>query len=316
MSFVTFLAILQIRLMFFFVSRKFMLSQLEEYNSSSGIVRMDLVLFRDAIDHILRIVRVISQPRGNMLLIGIGGSGRQSLSRIASYICEYNIFQIEVTKKYKTPEFREDLKTLYALTGVECKETAFLFNDTQIAEDGFLEILNNLLSTGEVSNLYKADEFEDIKNKLEADAIKAGLLPTTESIFTYFIERVRSNLHIILCLSPIGSNFSLRIRQYPAFVNCTTIDWFSEWPSEALLEVANKYLHTCKLDVSITEKTDQRRESLVQTTEDRLRIAVASVFSKIHTSVAKTSDTMLQEMKRHNYVTPTNYLELVAGFQM
>lgn len=312
-----------------------MLTQLEEYNSSSGIVRMDLVLFRDAIDHILRIVRVISQPRGNMLLIGIGGSGRQSLSRIASYICEYNIFQIEVTKKYKTAEFREDLKTLYSLTGVECKETAFLFNDTQIAEDGFLEILNNLLSTGEVSNLYKSDEFEDIKNKLEADAVKAGLLPTTESIFTYFIERVRSNLHIILCLSPIGSNFSLRIRQYPAFVNCTTIDWFREWPEEALLEVANKYLHACKLDVSITEKVcwvfflflkiylshkfvlkAERRESLVQTTEDRLRIAVASVFSKIHTSVAKTSDAMLHEIKRHNYVTPTNYLELVAGFQM
>lgn len=29
---------------------------------------------------------------------------------------------------------------------------------------------------------------------------------------------------------------------YPAFVNCTTIDWFSEWPADALLEVADKYL--------------------------------------------------------------------------
>ena len=36
--------------------------------------------------------------------------------------------------------------------------------------------------------------------------------------------------------------FRDRIRQYPAFVNCTTIDWFSEWPYEALIEVADKYL--------------------------------------------------------------------------
>ena len=33
-----------------------------------------------------------------------------------------------------------------------------------------------------------------------------------------------------------------RVRQYPALVNCTTIDWFSEWPSDALLEVAERYL--------------------------------------------------------------------------
>lgn len=62
------------------------------------------------------------------------------------------------------PEFREDLKTLYSLTGVDSKETAFLFNDTQIAEETFLEVINNMLSSGEVANLYKPDEFEDVSN--------------------------------------------------------------------------------------------------------------------------------------------------------
>jgi len=54
-----------------------------------------------------RIVRVIRQPRGNMLLIGIGGSGRQSLTRLASFICDYDTFQIEVSKQYRRLEFRE-----------------------------------------------------------------------------------------------------------------------------------------------------------------------------------------------------------------
>ena len=98
-----------------------------------------------------------------MLLIGIGGSGRQSLSRIASYMCELTTFQITVTKHYKLGEFREDLKILYVKTGVDDKPTTFLFNDTQVVEEQFLEIVNSMLSTGEVANLYKSDELEEVR---------------------------------------------------------------------------------------------------------------------------------------------------------
>jgi dynein heavy chain len=69
-----------------------------------------------------------------MFLVSIGGSGRQSLSRIAAYICEYSTFQISVTKQYRVQEFREDLKTLYRTTGIDYKATSFLFNDTQVSE--------------------------------------------------------------------------------------------------------------------------------------------------------------------------------------
>ena len=56
---------------------------------------------------VCRIVRVIRQPRGNMLLVGVGGSGRQSLSRLSAYIISYSVFQIEVTRHYRLQEFRE-----------------------------------------------------------------------------------------------------------------------------------------------------------------------------------------------------------------
>jgi dynein heavy chain len=78
-----------------------------------------------------------------------------------------------------------------------------------------------------------------------ADAAKAdGIDDTPQSMFAYLIDRVRANLHVILCMSPVGETFRNRIRMYPAFVNCTTIDWFCEWPSDALLEVADKYLES------------------------------------------------------------------------
>ena len=89
---------------------------------------------------------------------------------------------------------------------------------------------------------------------------------------------------------------------YPAFVNCTTIDWFTEWPKDALLEVAEKYLE----EVSFAGEGETIKE---------LRQNVATIFMTIHRSVMDMSKQMLFEMKRHNYVTPTNYLELVSGYK-
>ncbi|XP_024940642.1 dynein heavy chain 2, axonemal [Cephus cinctus] len=300
--------------------RHYIETQMDEYNASPGVVRLDLVLFRDAVEHICRIVRVISQPRGNMLLIGIGGSGRQSLSQVAGYMCELTTYQIEVSKHYRVPEFREDLKTLYSIAGVENKPTSFLFNDTQVAEEQFLEIVNNMLSTGEVASLFKTEEIEEIKNKLFKDATKAGIMPTSEAIYGFLIERVRTNMHIVLCMSPIGDAFRNRLRQYPSLINCTTIDWFLEWPREALLEVGNKFLMNLNLIITITgENKVERRVSIADTPilplQVRLRDGIAATFSLIHDIVSQFSKRMANEMKRHNYVTPTNFLELVAGYK-
>jgi dynein heavy chain len=50
------------------------------------------------------------------------------------------------------------------------------------------------------------------------------------------------NLHVVLCLSPVGDTFRERCRMFPGLVNCTTIDWFTEWPSDALYEVATRQM--------------------------------------------------------------------------
>ncbi|XP_043277760.1 dynein axonemal heavy chain 2 [Venturia canescens] len=299
------------------VLRRHVESQIDEYNASPDVRRLDLILFKDAIEHICRIVRVISQPRGNMLLIGIGGSGRQSLARIAAYMCELNTFEIEVTRQYRVLEFREDLKTLYSLTGVEVKPTSFLLNDTQVVEEQFLEIVNNMLSTGEVANLYKPEEMEDIKNRLTKDAAKAGILATMEAIYLFLIQRVRRNMHVVLCMSPIGNAFRNRLRQYPSLVNCTTIDWFLPWPREALLEVGNKFLSGLNLVLTILgdDKQGSATAPQLQPLPERMRDAVASTFSLIHDSVVQFSRRMATEMKRYNYVTPTNFLELVTRYK-
>ena len=120
---------------------------LGKHNSESPSKAMNLVFFKDAIMHLSRICRILKQNRGNALLIGVGGSGRQSLTRLGSCIRDFKTISIEITKNYKDPQWKEDLKNLLKTAGKN-EEVTFLFSDTQIVKESFLEDLNNILNTG------------------------------------------------------------------------------------------------------------------------------------------------------------------------
>lgn len=97
-----------------------------------SLCHSSVVCCRDALLHVCRIHRILSQPRGNALLVGVGGSGRKSLARLAAYIGELKVFSIEITNTYRLAEFREDLKGLYRQAGVAGKPTMFLFDEAQV----------------------------------------------------------------------------------------------------------------------------------------------------------------------------------------
>ena len=81
--------------------REFLMDKLESYNVQPKLIKMDLVLFKDAITHVTKIYRVLNLKRGHCFLVGVGGSGRHSLSRLSAFISEMNIFQLEVTKGFQ-----------------------------------------------------------------------------------------------------------------------------------------------------------------------------------------------------------------------
>jgi dynein heavy chain len=91
---------------------------LEEYNISSS-VKMNLVFFEDAILHLMKILRALRQPRGNIMLIGVGGSGKQSLTKLGSYIYGMEYKQIEIVKGYGVPQFRDFMKEQFFQSGIQ-----------------------------------------------------------------------------------------------------------------------------------------------------------------------------------------------------
>jgi dynein heavy chain len=88
----------------------------------------------------------------------VGGSGRRSMARLAAHINNMKSFSIEITKNYRDKEFHEDIKNLLKKSAIDQEPQVFLFSDTQIVRESFLEDINNLLNSGEVPNLFPVDE--------------------------------------------------------------------------------------------------------------------------------------------------------------
>uniref|UniRef100_A0A8C4DY39 Dynein axonemal heavy chain 3 n=1 Tax=Dicentrarchus labrax TaxID=13489 RepID=A0A8C4DY39_DICLA len=270
---------------------------LDEYNSCSK-APMALVMFKFAIEHISRICRVLKQDNGHLLLVGIGGSGRQSATKLGTYISDYVLFQIELTKSYSMSDWRDDLKRIMLKAGIEGKSLVFLFNDSQIKDEAMLEDINMLLNTGDVPNIFPADERADIIEKMQGIARMEGkkIDATPLSLYNFFIDRVKANLHIVLAMSPIGDAFRNRLRMFPSLINCCTIDWFHAWPKDALEMVAYKFLEDVEM-------------------ESDIRLEVVEMCKTFQTSVRDMSQRYFSRLRRHNYVTPTSYLELILTFK-
>merc|ERR1712224_522215 len=107
-------------------------------------------------------------------------------------------------------------------------------------------------------------------------------------------ETVRDNLHIVLTMSPVGSALRVRMRMFPALVNCCTIDWFLPWPDEALLGVA------------------RRKLADMQGLDDNMKESIGAACCDIHQLVLKVADKFEERLRRKVYCTPKSYLDLIA----
>ncbi|XP_015175416.1 PREDICTED: dynein heavy chain 3, axonemal [Polistes dominula] len=269
---------------------------LNEYNMISR-TPMSLVLFRFAVEHISRISRVLLQDKGHAMLVGIGGSGRNSCTKLATSMSEYTLYQVEMSRTYGYSEWQDDLRKLLLRIGCDGKPTVFLFADNQITDESFVEDINILLNTGDVPNLYGIEEMAVILEKMMNVARETGgkkVETTPLTLYNLFIERIKKNLHIVLTMSPIGDAFRNRTRMFPSLINCCTIDWYTLWPEDALEKVARTSLQNLNIDSELREKC-------------------VHICKEFHTSVSLASEDYYKNHHRRYYVTPTSFLQLISS---
>lgn len=152
----------------FGVLRDFLNDKLEDYNKNGKVTKMNIVLFRDAVIHITKIYRVINFSRGHCLLVGVGGSGRHSLTRLSGFISDMISEQLLIRSDFTLKNFRETLQEMYKVAAYQKdlagKRTVFIFSDNDVVEEAFLEDIQNMLNGGIVPNIFSNDDLMKIRD--------------------------------------------------------------------------------------------------------------------------------------------------------
>jgi dynein heavy chain len=170
--------------------------------------------------------------------------------------------------------------------------------DSQIVNEKFLVSINDILSSGYVPELFAEDERDEIRGKVRAEAKSNGVPDMPEDLWNFYLDKVRKNMHMGLCFSPVSEKFRIRARMFPGLINCTSIDWFHEWPEDALIGVANRFLKEVELP------------------SDELRDNIAKHMAFVHISIGEANFEFKKVERRHNYTTPTSFLELINFYKM
>jgi dynein heavy chain len=189
----------------------------------------------------------------------------------------------------------------HAAFGTKNPKTVFIFSDNDVVDEVFLEDIQNQLNGGMVPNIFPVDELNKIRDEVtfKKEYRRDGQTSDSSDVQNEWLyRRIKDNMHLSICMSPIGEKFRNYTRMYPALINNTTIDWFMPWPIEALTEVADKFIGMMEFD-----KADQK-----------FKPGLSQLAAFLHFTAQKEAEDMKKELRRIFYVTPTNFVELLKGY--
>ncbi|XP_075217843.1 uncharacterized protein LOC142322649 [Lycorma delicatula] len=251
-----------------------------------------------ALEHLIRLVRVLNLPGDNSFSIGVSGSGRQSLTALAAIICKNKLIHPECSKDYGRSEWHKDLKNALMEGGARKRNVTLLISEKAWNKSSFLQDIDVLLNSGEVPNIFAVEEIQEILEiiRLGTERSKGVSDSDPVSMLTKFKINCKKNIHVVICISPFGS-FRESIRLYPSFVNCCTIDWFDEWPPDALEKIATVFLHDMKMSEEMKEN-------------------VLDVCQYIHVTGREMAEYFYKKTGRRTYITNFSYLNLLRQLKV
>ena len=132
---------------------------------------------------------------------------------------------------------------------------------------------------------------------LRNEARGQGIADNMEALSYYFLDKMRKNLKVVLCFSPVGDTMRIRSRKFPGIINNTSVDWFHPWPKDALIDVSYRFITDIELPT------------------DEIRRNISIHMAEVHLSIDKANDKYLKLERRYNYTTPKSFLELIDFYK-
>lgn len=274
-----------------------------------------LVIFDEALDHILRIDSVFKQNQGHMALIGGSGSGKVLLTRFVAFCNKLSVFRLKVNNRYTAAKFDEDLQGLLKRAGCDGERICFIFDESNVMESGFLEKMNTLLASGDIPGIFTGDSYTALLQTVKQQAHYKNInLKTEEETYNWFTQRIRENLHVVFTMNPASSDYHNRSSTSPALFNRCVLNWFGDWSPSALFSVGMELFNLNLEDedkYTPPFKAPSEINSFVSYPMT-YREAIVSSLVLIQKSLNMINSEVKNTQGRYNYVTPRHFLDMIA----
>ncbi|XP_009895076.2 cytoplasmic dynein 2 heavy chain 1 [Dryobates pubescens] len=200
---------------------------------------LEILLFPEVLSYMSKVDRVLSFPGGSLLLAGRSGVGRRTVTSLVSHMHGALLVTPKISRGYELKQFKNDIKYVMELAGIEAQQVVLLLEDYQFVHSMFLEMINSLLSSGEVPGLYKIEELEPLLSPLKDQASQDGF---TGPIFNYFTYRIQQNLHVVLIMDPTNLNFTINCESNPALYKKCQVLWMETWSENSMKKIPEMLL--------------------------------------------------------------------------
>ncbi|SBT46197.1 dynein heavy chain, putative [Plasmodium ovale wallikeri] len=278
----------------FYVLKEVLAEKLNEYNSTH--VELPLVLFDYAIIQICKICRILDFNISHLMLIGFGGSGKQSLMKLSIFINSLNLISISINNNYDVNNFKTDLQEFHLKCAIKPGNVHVLLLKEKDVLDSFLPYINDLTSTGLCNDLFSKDEYLGIFSSIRNQIKYLNIGESNEDVFNYYISKIKKNFKIAITHSPISNMYRDRLIKFPSFLSNFSFIYFLPWPYEALVNVSNRFLN----DVEINED---------------LKKSICEHMAYVHTTTNDINKMYLEQKNRYNYVIPKTFLEYIYFYK-
>ncbi|KAL8191062.1 UNVERIFIED_CONTAM: Cytoplasmic dynein 2 heavy chain 1, partial [Gekko kuhli] len=219
---------------------------------------IEILLFPEVLDYVSRVDRVLSFPGGSLLLAGHSGVGRRTVTSLVSHMHGSLLITPKISRGYEMKHFKNDLKHVMQLAGIEAQHVVLLLEDYQFVHPTFLEMINSLLSSGEVPGLYTIEELEPLLSPLKDQASQDGF---TGPVFNYFTYRIQQNLHVVLIMDSTNLNFTINCESNPALHKKCQVLWMESWSESSMKKIPEMLFTEADEKAAKTSKEHKKKHS-------------------------------------------------------
>lgn len=218
--------------------------------------------------------------------------------------------------KYTGEDFDEDLRQVLRRSGCKDEKIAFILDESNVLDSGFLERMNTLLANGEVPGLFEGDEYTTLMTQCKEGAQREGLmLDSNEELYKWFTGQVMKNLHVVFTMNPSTDGLKDRAATSPALFNRCVLNWFGDWSDNALFQVGKEFTNRVDLDKPAWKCPDFFPSvcSLVPA-QTCHRDAVINACVYVHQTLHKANARLAKRGGRTMAITPRHYLDFINHF--